>query len=139
METQELKEKIARNAASTWCRCFKCDKIIRDTNAKCNKYKLITCHQWYDCYRTALLALDDSRVLLYRGMHQGTSGADISNKRIRVMGYTIIHKDQKVFYSDWFFAESHWNDNILCVVDNFRGKVTFDGIDWKYVEYEHFK
>lgn len=58
---EEIKDSIARNAASGWCRCFKCDKIIRDTNAKCEKDKLITCHQWYDGYRTALLALGDER------------------------------------------------------------------------------
>lgn len=58
---KDIKDSIARNAASGWCRCFKCDKIIRDTNAKCDKDKLITCHQWYDGYRTALLALGDER------------------------------------------------------------------------------
>ena len=29
-EKQELKEQIARNAASTWCRCFKCDGRVED-------------------------------------------------------------------------------------------------------------
>lgn len=62
MTKQELKEKIAKNAASTWCRCFTCDKFIRDTTAKCDKGKLLACHQWYAGYRTALLALDDDRV-----------------------------------------------------------------------------
>lgn len=58
---EEIKDSIARGAANIWCRCYKCDKIIRDTNAKCDKGKLITCHQWYDGYRTALLALGDER------------------------------------------------------------------------------
>jgi hypothetical protein len=56
------KEEIARSAANNWCRCFKCDKIIRDTNSPCDKEKLLTCHQWYDGYRTALLALGDERI-----------------------------------------------------------------------------
>ena len=56
---QELKEKVARNAASGWCRCFKCDGIVRDTNTNCDKDRLFTCNQWYNGYRTALLALDD--------------------------------------------------------------------------------
>lgn len=56
------KEEIARGAANNWCRCFKCDKIIRDTNSHCDKEKLLTCHQWYDGYRTALLALGDERI-----------------------------------------------------------------------------
>ena len=60
--TNETKEQIARNAANNWCRCFKCDKIIRDTNSPCDKEKLLTCHQWYDGYRTALLALGDERI-----------------------------------------------------------------------------
>lgn len=61
---QELKEKIARNAASGWCRCFKCDGIVNATGNKCDKELSITCHQWYDGYRTALLALDDERIKL---------------------------------------------------------------------------
>jgi hypothetical protein len=56
---KKQKEKIAINAANTWCRCFKCDGIIRDTNDKCDKDKLLTCHQWFHGYRTALLALND--------------------------------------------------------------------------------
>ena len=60
--TQDLKEKIARNAASGWCRCFKCDGVFDDTNIKCEKEKLVTCQQWYNGYRTALLALGDERV-----------------------------------------------------------------------------
>ena len=57
-----IKEEIARSAANTWCRCFKCDKIIRDTKSPCDKEKLLTCHQWYHGYRTALLALGDERI-----------------------------------------------------------------------------
>ena len=56
------KEEIARSAANNWCKCFKCDKIVRDTNSPCDKEKLLTCHQWYDGYRTALLALGDERI-----------------------------------------------------------------------------
>jgi hypothetical protein len=58
----ETKEHIARSAANNWCRCFKCDEIVRDTNSPCDKEKLLTCHQWYDGYRTALLALGDERI-----------------------------------------------------------------------------
>ena len=43
--TQDLKEKIARNAASGWCRCFKCDGIIRENRGKCDKETLTTCLQ----------------------------------------------------------------------------------------------
>ncbi len=56
------KEEIARSAANNWCRCFKCDKIIRGSGYTCEKEKLQTCHQWYDAYRAALLALSDERI-----------------------------------------------------------------------------
>ncbi len=56
---KELKEKIARNAACIWCRCFKCDGIIRDTHDECDQEKLLTCHQWYHGYRTAMIALEN--------------------------------------------------------------------------------
>lgn len=62
MTKKELKEKIARGAATEWCRCFKCNGIVRDTNEKCDKDKLLTCLQWYHGYRTAILALEDDRV-----------------------------------------------------------------------------
>ena len=55
------KDDIARNAASGWCRCFKCDGIIRETHTQCDKKKLATCLQWYHGYRTALLALPKCR------------------------------------------------------------------------------
>ena len=55
-------EQIAISAANNWCRCYKCDKIIRDTKTTCDKSKLITCHQWYDGYRTAMIALSDERI-----------------------------------------------------------------------------
>lgn len=36
--TREEKDKIARNAASTWCRCF-CDGIVKSTNTLCDSNK----------------------------------------------------------------------------------------------------
>ena len=59
---KELKEKIARNAASEWCRCYKCDGIIRTSNSQCNKEDMTVCMQFYHGYRTALLALEDEHV-----------------------------------------------------------------------------
>lgn len=72
-ELQELMELVAKTAACTWCRCYKCDKIIRefeDTQITCDKSNLITCHQWYDGYRTAMIALSDERIkkLLIKAM-----------------------------------------------------------------------
>lgn len=73
--TQELKEQIARNAASTWCRCFKCDKVFDELNIKCEKEKLVTCSQWYNGYRAALLALGDDR--LFEGLFKPADGEDL--------------------------------------------------------------
>ena len=56
------REKIARGAATTWCRCFKCDGIINATKSKCDQSKLITCLKWYNSYRACMIALADPRV-----------------------------------------------------------------------------
>lgn len=53
---------IARGAANTWCRCFKCDGIINATKEKCDQSKLNTCLKWYNSYRACLIALADDRV-----------------------------------------------------------------------------
>lgn len=60
---KELKEKIAINAANEWCRCFKCDGRVNATGCACEKDNLLTCRNWYNGYRTALLALEDDRIL----------------------------------------------------------------------------
>lgn len=59
--THDEKDKIARNAASAWCRCFKCDGIVNATKEKCNKETMSTCRKWYDGYRTAMIALENSK------------------------------------------------------------------------------
>lgn len=55
--TTEERERIARSAASDWCRCFKCDGFINETGEKCAKPGA-TCWKWYDGYKTALIALE---------------------------------------------------------------------------------
>ena len=72
---KELKEKIAVNAANEWCRCFKCDGRVNATGYACEKDKRLTCHKWYDGYRTALLALEDDRVL--GGIWKPADGDDL--------------------------------------------------------------
>lgn len=84
--TQELKEKIARNAASGWCRCFKCDGIIRENHFECDKETLTTCLQWYHGYRTALLALDDDR--LFGGLWKPADGDDLPEIDREVVVFT---------------------------------------------------
>ena len=49
-------DNIARNAASLWCRCYKCDGIINETGGKCEKPKC-TCNKWFDAYKGALIAM----------------------------------------------------------------------------------
>ena len=72
---KELKEKIAVNAANEWCRCFKCDGRVNATGYAYEKDKRLTCHKWYDGYRTALLALEDDRVL--GGIWKPADGDDL--------------------------------------------------------------
>ena len=57
-----IKEEIARNAASEWCGCFKCDGKVNATGCVCKEGMGLTCALWYTGYRTVLLALDDDRV-----------------------------------------------------------------------------
>ena len=52
----EIKKKIAHNAASEWCNCYKCDGFINETGEKCAKPGA-TCWKWYDGYRTAMIAI----------------------------------------------------------------------------------
>ena len=56
---KEQKEKIAISAANIWCRCFKCDGKVNATGYICDQDKKLTCHKWYDGYRTAMLALNE--------------------------------------------------------------------------------
>ena len=49
-------DNIARNSASLWCRCYKCDGIINETGNKCEK-PICTCNKWFDAYKGALIAL----------------------------------------------------------------------------------
>lgn len=58
-QTDERLDQIARDAASTWCRCFKCDGTVNETHEKCDKEHCRTCLKWYNGYRTAKIALSD--------------------------------------------------------------------------------
>lgn len=49
-------DNTAKSAASLWCRCYKCDGIINETNTKCDKPNC-TCSKWFDAYKGALIAL----------------------------------------------------------------------------------
>ena len=53
-------EKIAHEAASTYCRCSKCNGINRDTGLNCVKddCRNLTCNQYFIGYETALIALE---------------------------------------------------------------------------------
>ena len=95
---KELKEKIAVNAANEWCRCFKCDGRVNATGCACEKDKRLTCHKWYDGYRTALLALEDDRVL--GGIWKPADGddlPDIDREVIAILDYDFGH--YKVVYA----------------------------------------
>ncbi len=56
MTRQEM-ESIARDAASVWSRCSKCDRIIAYSGDECGKPSR-ACLKWSDGYKTALIALE---------------------------------------------------------------------------------
>lgn len=53
------REEIAKRAATTWSRCFKCDGIVNATGCKCEMPNS-TCLKWYNGYRAACIALEES-------------------------------------------------------------------------------
>jgi hypothetical protein len=56
------------------------------------------------------------------------------SSRNEAMIYTVILKDHSAFMSDWFSYENNWSDEVFCVIDNARDKITFDGIEWEFIE-----
>ena len=82
------KEKIAISAANEWCRCFKCDGRVNATGCACEKDKKLTCHKWYDGFRTAMLALNDYEQQI---MNKAVEGKiDITNHKVKFVG---IHNE----------------------------------------------
>lgn len=61
--SEEKKEQFAKEAANTWCRCFKCSGTINETGEQCDKSNYITCLKWYDSYRASKIALDKLNTL----------------------------------------------------------------------------
>lgn len=54
------------------------------------------------------------------------------------MTYTIILRDESAFMTDWYTYENNWSeDHMICVIDNVRDKISFDGKTWKDIEYDH--
>lgn len=54
------------------------------------------------------------------------------------MRYIVICKDQSTFTTNWYEYEKHYNgDTIYCVIDTYNDKVTFDGDNWKDIDYDH--
>lgn len=80
------KDKIAKSAASTWCRCFKCDGIVNSTHQKCEKDKLLTCRKWYDGYRTALLAINDYEQQMIKETKDGVITFDYYGDNDKIYG-----------------------------------------------------
>ena len=54
------------------------------------------------------------------------------------MRYIVIAKDQTAFYTNWFDYENFWNaETIYCVVDMAEDLVTFDGVNWEDITFDH--
>lgn len=113
---QELKERIARGAASTWSRCFKCDGIVNESGQKCEKPSH-TCWKWFDGYKTALIALDvfDRGEVDLNKTQENTGENKGAMDALRELGYkprwdpaqrcfVFYHKGNKVM----FFPKKGW-------------------------------
>ena len=54
------------------------------------------------------------------------------------MKYLVICKDKSAFWTNLYTYENMWNSaTIYCVIDIAADKVTFNGCDWKEVEYDY--
>lgn len=53
------------------------------------------------------------------------------------MIYTIVLKDRSAFTTGWYSFENNWSDEIFCIIDNARGKITFDGLEWEIIDRDH--
>lgn len=53
------------------------------------------------------------------------------------MIYTVILKDRSAFTTGWYSFENNWSDEIFCIIDNVRGKITFDGLEWEIFDRDH--
>ena len=51
-------EKIAHEAASTYCRCSRCNGVNPDMGTNCCKERSLTCNRYFIGYETALIALE---------------------------------------------------------------------------------
>lgn len=51
--------------------------------------------------------------------------------------YVVILTNKTFFQTDWYTHENCWTDNILCVVDTYTNKVTFDGKTWEESSEDH--
>lgn len=49
--------------------------------------------------------------------------------------YIIIYVDRTAFQTDLYKYEIHWCPEVVCVVDTFYNRVTFDGKIWKRAMY----
>ena len=55
------------------------------------------------------------------------------------MRYMVIMNDKTAFVTDWYTHENCWTDEIFCVVDTIKERVTFDGRTWLEMEYDHLQ
>ena len=54
-------EKIAHEAASTYCRCSRCNGVNPDMVTNCCKERSLTCNRYFIGYETALIALEEMK------------------------------------------------------------------------------
>lgn len=52
------------------------------------------------------------------------------------MQYIVIFKDKTSFSTNWW-NEENWDNDILCIINIYGYKITFDGKTWKELEEDH--
>lgn len=53
------------------------------------------------------------------------------------MRYIIIYRQRQAFYTNWFNPGENWCPDILCVIDYYDDRLTFDGKTWINITYDH--
>lgn len=58
LRNPSTRDRYATMAANNHCRCFKCDRRVRDTDMLCGPKPTGTCKEWSFAYWGAMLALE---------------------------------------------------------------------------------
>lgn len=84
------RDRYATMAANNHCRCFKCDKIVNDTGAKCGPKPTGTCMEWNSAYWGARLALE----LVARDLDAPVETSDLAkSEHEKMLAYKTAYEE----------------------------------------------